>query len=269
MRLLNRIALVTGANNPHGIGAEVARSLAKEGAKVAITYQRLPHNDNESELKTGTAFYAEQRSKPADEVISAITSEGGVAIAREADLADAATPARMFDWVQDELGPVEILVNCAAHYEQFNDSILSVNASVVDTTFGVNVRACILMMQEFVARHRKHTSRYGRMINFSTDAARCFPGQITYAASKAAIESLTRSVAREAGSSGITVNAIAPGPVQTGYISPDAAESLASDLPAGRIGLPQDIAAAVIYLALPSSDWTTGQVLYVAGGHDL
>jgi len=103
----------------------------------------------------------------------------------------------------------------------------------------------------------------------STDAAQAFSGQISYGASKAAIEALTRSIAIEVGSLGITVNAVAPGPVQSGYISAEFEERLTKAIPMGRIGVPQDIAETIAFLASERAQWITGQVIKVSGGHAL
>jgi 3-oxoacyl-[acyl-carrier protein] reductase len=133
-------------------------------------------------------------------------------------------------------------------------------------TFDVNVGGILLMMVEFVQRFGEHEREVGSIINLSTDSAQTFAGQINYGASKAAIEAFTRSVAIEAGSLGIRVNTIAPGPTQTGYISAEFEEVIKESIPLKRIGEPEDIADVAVFLASDQARWVTGQVIKVSGG---
>jgi 3-oxoacyl-[acyl-carrier protein] reductase len=268
MSFEGKSVLVTGANNPLGIGAATARAFALRGAKVALTYLKMPPLE-ERPVTTGLAFYQLQRAKSADETVQSIIRDGGSAVAMEFDLAACDVAPKLFDWAEASLGPVDILINNAAHYEAEGDKILSITAAGVDRTLSVNIRAAILLIQEFVLRHRRRKATFGRVINLSTDAAQSFAGQITYGASKAGIEALTRSLAKEIGPCGITINAVAPGPVQTGYISPQTEAELIQSIPLGRIGTPQDIANAILFLTSDEADWVTGQVIRVSGGHEL
>ena len=123
------------------------------------------------------------------------------------------------------------------------------------------------MMAEYAKRHIAHSRQWGRIINITTDGARCHASNVSYAASKFAVESYTRSAALELGPYGITVNAISPGAVQTGWIPVELEKETAAAYPLRRIGQPEDIAEAVVYFASDQAGWITGQVLQVDGGN--
>jgi len=273
--LKDKVVLITGANNPLGIGAAAARAFAREGARVAITYLRLPpepHGFQADEAQQaadpGLAYYHGQRMKTADNLLRAIHAGGGQAEALEMDITDSTNIPRLYDWAEKVFGPVDVLVNNAAHYEA-SDTIFTITPEALSKTFEVNVYAAVLLTAEFVRRYQKRGGQWGRVINLSTDAAQVFAGQIAYGASKATMEAFTRSMALELGPLGITVNAVAPGPVQTGYISADFEAELTYQIPLRRIGQPEDIADAIVFLASGHSRWLTGQVLKVSGGHAL
>ncbi len=271
--LQEKVVLITGANNPIGIGAAAAHAFARQGAKVAITYLRLPPDKHGFQVEEvsratemGLPYYHALRMKTAEELLQLIQADGAQAQALEIDLTIPDNIPLVFDWAEQVIGPVDILVNNAAHYDA-RDTIVSTTFETIEQTFAVNVRAAVLLMAEFVKRQQARQARFGRIINLSTDAAQVFAGQIAYGASKAAMEAFTRSVAIETGSMGITVNAIAPGPVQTGYISNEFENKIAKEIPLGRIGYPEDIANAIVFLASEQASWITGQVIKVSGGH--
>jgi 3-oxoacyl-[acyl-carrier protein] reductase len=272
-QLQGRTVLITGANNPLGIGAATAQAFAREGAKVALTYLRLTPETwgirremAEAATEPGMPRYHALRMQDAESVVEHIGASGGVAAAREVDLTDSAQIPPLFDWVEQTLGPVDILVNNAAHYED-PDTIFTTTAEGLARTLAVNVQATVLLIAEYVRRYRERQGHTGRIINLSTDAAQLFPSQISYGASKATVEAFTRSIGYEVGPLGITVNTIAPGPVQTGYIPTEHAARLADEIPLRRIGEPADIADAILFLASHQARWITGQVLRVSGGH--
>jgi len=273
--LEGKVVLITGANNPIGIGAAAARAFGREGALVFLTYLRLspeefgiPTAEALRATAPGLPLYHALRTRTADDVVQSICSAGGRAKAREADLTDPDIIPQLFDWVEASFGPVDILVNNAAHYED-PDTIFTVSARSLQRTFAVNTSASVMLIAEFVRRQQQRISHWGRIINLSTDAAQVFAGQITYGASKAAMEAFTRSLAIETGHLGITVNAVAPGPVQTGYISQEVEESERQAIPLKRIGQPEEIADVIVFLASEQARWLTGQVIKVSGGHAL
>ncbi len=279
-----KVALVTGGN--HGIGAAVASALAAQGAKVFITYFRLESHYDASELQAaqaasvgGDRLYRAKQQQIADHVLSAIRRAGGTAAALEMDLSESDMIPNLFDRCETELGPVEILINnhtyCAP--ETFdparvgsNDSGSGVgltSAEGIDRHMAVNVRATVLLMREFTRRHIARKAEWGRIVNISTDAAHAHGSNVSYAASKHAIESYSRSAASELGQYGITVNIVAPGPIQTGYITPAMEREIAAETPLGRVGRPEDIAHTVAFLVSEQGGWLTGQLLYVGGGY--
>ena len=285
--LTDRVAIVTGTNNPHGIGAGIAKALAVQGVKIFLSYFRCgdskQSSSGDSDMR-GEAFYNVQRAKTADEVLDVIRQIGSQVKAWEVDLSDPDNIPQLFDRAEAAFGQVDILVNNAAHWEAdtflpsaeylVNKAVEAwtsapgrITASGFDRVFAVNTRAIALMMTEFVWRHIRREGAWGRIINISTDGAYCFPSEISYGASKLAMEGYTRSAAEEFGQFGITVNTISPGAIQTGWLTPEMEKGIASSYPMKRVGQPEDIADAVIFFASEQARWITGQRIYVGGGH--
>lgn len=281
---------MTGANNPHGIGAGVARAFAAQGARLFLHYFRQTHSraqgGGKDDATPGMSFYYSQQAKSPDEVLAAIRNMGAEAHAWEADLSDARLVPTLFDQAERLLGPVEVLVNNAAYWEGdtfippsaelenklvelWTDRPGSITAAAFDRVFAVNTRAAALMMGEFARRHIARRARWGRIVNVSTAGAECFPSEITYGASKFALESYTRSAAAELGKFGINVNVVSLGPVQTGWITPELEREILPTIPLGRIGSPEDVADVIVFLASDQGRWVTGQRIYVGGGHGM
>jgi len=141
-----------------------------------------------------------------------------------------------------------------------------VTTASIDRHFAINARAYALLMAEYVKRYLARHASHGRIINLSSDAVHAHPGNVNYAASKHAIESYSRSAAVELGKYGITVNVVAPGPTQSGYITPAAEAEITQKTPLGRMGRPEDVADVIVFLASEQARWLTGQLLYAGGG---
>jgi 3-oxoacyl-[acyl-carrier protein] reductase len=140
-------------------------------------------------------------------------------------------------------------------------------AETHDRHFHVNVRAAAMLIRELARRNVERRSRWGRIISVSTDGASAFPTEVSYGASKHALESLTRAAAAEFGGQGITANIVSLGLIQTGYIPPNAEPRIIADTPLGRVGAPEDVSDVVTFLASEQARWLTGQLIYVGGGH--
>ena len=265
--LKNKVVIITGANNPQGIGATTAFFFAREGAKVVLVYKKVirPFDKNKTDKNGADRYYAANAGN-ADIVENELKQMNAVYMVLESDVSDEKNIKEIYRAVLERFGRVDILVNNAAVDDENGfDTIEKITQKVIDDTFAVNVRGSILMIREFI----KHRGDYGRIINISTDAAQIFAGQITYGASKATLEALTRSIALEVAKYGITVNCIAPGPTQTGWIDTDLEKAVLPLIPMGKLIEPQDIAQTILFLASKQAKMLTGQVIKVSGGHAL
>ncbi len=247
IKLTDKVAVVTGASK--GIGASIARHLAAEGAAVVVNY---------ASSKTG-----------ADRVVSEITTTGGKAIAVQADMAKKTDIEQLFAETKKAFGRLDILVNNAGIYEF--SPLENVTEEFFHKQFDLNVLGLILATQ---AAARLFDSAGGSVINISSVVSTLgFPNASVYSATKGAVDAITRSLAKELGPRGIRVNAINPGMVDTeGTQSAGIAESemrkqVEAQTPLGRIGRPQDIAGAAVFLASPDSSWITGETLVISGGN--
>jgi 3-oxoacyl-[acyl-carrier protein] reductase len=280
-QLENKVVLITGAN--HGIGAATAKAFAAQGAKVFIAYYRVSCQYSAEELRQaqetgsgGEKLYRARQQQSPDPLVHLIRAQGGVAVAHEAYLADPENIPLLFDRCEAELGPVDILVNNHTHcvLETFDPALVTdqgfgihlTTAASIDAHMAINARAYALLMREYFQRYLQRNARWGRIINVSTDAAHAHTANISYAASKHAIESYSRSAAAEMGKYGITVNIVAPGPIQTGYLTPEQVADMAAHAPLGRVGEPEDVADVIVFIASEQARWLTGQLLYVGGG---
>lgn len=288
--LKNKVVLVTGGNNPYGIGAAVAKAFAAQSANSFIHFFRqeidFRYKDrrNSHSQEPGLGFFFEQQRKTADEVVASIRKSGGKAASWEADLRNPENVKRLFEEAEKAFGRVDILVNNAAEYVadtllpsftleneatlwEGGPTISTIDIESHDRHFAVNSRAVAILMSMFAGRLIERQTNWGRIINISADCAWGCPKEISYRASKYAMESYSRSAAAELGPYGITVNVVSPGPVQSGYISPEMEQALVADIPLRRVGRPEDIANTVVFLASEQASWITGQLIFVHGGH--
>jgi 3-oxoacyl-[acyl-carrier protein] reductase len=262
-KLKDKTALITGGST--GIGKATTLAFATQGTKVVIHYLGRKIDVEEP---FQPEYYGFSGTQGALELADRIRGNGGKATVAEANLCVPEAIPGLFDEAERAFGRVDILVNNAAHCE-LPDDIFSATVSNIERHFAVNTRATVLTISEFVKRHKTSDRNWGRIINLSTDAAQAFGTQISYGASKAAIEAYTRSIAWEVGHLGITVNTVAPGPVQTGWMNAELVEKVLPDIPLGRVGTPEDIADVIVFLASDQARWLTGQVIKVSGGHNL
>lgn len=265
--LKDRVALITGANNPQGIGAATALAFAREGAKVALVYKRvLRPFDEDKTGRNGADRYFQANAGDASIVESKLKEMNADYLILESDISNEDAVKAIYSAVLEKYGRIDVLVNNAADGDMDGiDTIERISREVIDDTFAVNVRGSILMTREFI----NNRGDYGRVINISTDASQVFAGQITYGASKATLEALTRSIALEVAKYGITVNCVAPGPTQTGWIDENLENAVVPLIPMGKLMQPEDIAETILFLASRQARMLTGQVIKVSGGHAL
>jgi len=245
-RLTDKVAIVTGASK--GIGAAIAKNLADEGASIIVNYS--------------------SSKDAAERVVAEITSKGGKAVAVQANVADKADIERLFAETQKAFGRLDILVNNAGIYEFA--PLEAVTEEFFHKQFDLNVLGLLLTTQQAV---RRFGPAGGSIINISSIVSTLSPANASvYSATKAAVDAVTRSLAKELAPRHIRVNSINPGLIETeglqeaGLVEGEFRNSIEAQTPLGRVGQPQDIAPAVVYLASSDSSWMTGETFYITGG---
>jgi 3-oxoacyl-[acyl-carrier protein] reductase len=245
-KLAGKVAVVTGASK--GIGAAIAAHLGAEGAAVVVNY---------ASSKEG-----------ADRVVAEIVRKGGKAVAVQANVAKPADIQRLFSETKKAYGKLDILVNNAGIYEFA--PIENVTPEHFHKMFDLNVLGLLLATQEAL---KFFGPGGGTIINVSSVAAVSTPPNTSvYSATKAAVDAVTRTLAKELGPRNVRVNSINPGMVETegvhaaGIVDSDFRKQTEAQTPLGRIGQPQDIAPVAVFLASPASAWMTGETVFVSGG---
>jgi 3-oxoacyl-[acyl-carrier protein] reductase len=244
-KLAGKVAVVTGASK--GIGAGIAKDLAAQGASVVVNYS--------------------SSKAAAEKVVSDITSGGGKAVAVQGDVAKQADIERLFAETKKAFGRLDILVNNAGVYEFL--PLEQITAEHFHKQFNLNVLGLLLTTQEAVKQFPATSS----IINISSVVGTsALPSAAVYSATKAAVNAVTQSLAKELGPRKIRVNSISPGMIETdglhaaGFTEGDFRKQVESQTPLGRIGQPQDIATVATFLASADSGWITGETFHVAGG---
>jgi 3-oxoacyl-[acyl-carrier protein] reductase len=246
-RLKNKVAVITGASK--GIGASIARHFAAEGAKVVVNYA--------------------SSKESADKVVKAITDNGGVGIAVQADVSNEADVARLFEETRKAFGKLDILVNNAV--AQGYAPIEQISVADFHQSFNVNVLGPVLTIQ---AALKLFDDKGATIINISSGASKYpLPNASVYSATKAALDAFTIALSKELGARNVRINSILPGATETegaaaaGVTKGSEYEKMfVSKTPLGRRGQPEDIAKAVVFLASEDGAWITGEQLSVSGG---
>jgi len=262
----NHVAIVTGAN--HGIGASTAERLGARGIAVLITYLRGRVADDAATPER----YQQNRMRSGDEVVDRIVAAGGRAMAIEADLLDAATPAMLFDRAEAEFGAVDILVNNAtgwtagdsfgaAESDRAGRTMAKVTAELFDRTFGVDARAGALMIAEFAGRHIAGDRNWGRIVGLTSGGPNGFPSEVTYGAAKMALENYTMSAATELGRRGVTANIVHPPITDSGWVNDDIREFAATSHEHFHVAEPDEVATVISWLCSDEARMVTGNVI--------
>ncbi len=259
------VALVTGAN--HGIGAATALALAARGAGVLVTYLRI---NPEPEPGLPEA-YGTVRAADAEQVIQAVRSGGGRAVAVEADLSDPSNAPRLFDTADSELGPVDILVNNAsawaqdtfrqAHRDEVGRRMQPVTSEVAHRLLAVDAVAPALLMAELARRHAERGATWGRVVGLTSGGPEGFPSEVSYGAAKAAQVNYTMSAATELADLGITANVVHPPVTDTGWVTDAMRDVVRRDPRLVHVAAPEEVAEVIGWLCSDAAALVTGNVI--------
>jgi 3-oxoacyl-[acyl-carrier protein] reductase len=251
--LRGRVALITGASRPRGIGAAIARALAAKGADIFLTYWRAYDR---------AMSWGEEGEQP-DGFVAELRALGVRVQALEVDLSAAEATTQVLDAAEERLGSLSILINNATYSTR--DDYRSLDAETLDAHYALNIRAPMLLSAQFARRYAGGPG--GRVINLASGPSLGpMRGELSYGTTKATIEAFTRLLAVEVASKQITVNAVNPGPTDTGWMTDEIKQELGPRFPFGRMGAPADVARLITWLATDDAAWITGQVIHSEGG---
>ena len=251
--LRGKIAIVTGASRRQSIGAAICRAFAGCGVDLLFTHWRPFDRQTWYADEEGPAMIEEDVRRLGVRVESV-----------EVDLSLIDAPRRVLEAAVERLGTPSILVNNATHDPQGQRGIETLDAAELDLTYAVNIRGMALLSAEFVRHYPGGTG--GRIINLTSgQSLRPMPDSLAYATTKGAVEAFTASLALEVAAKGITVNAVDPGGTDTGWITDAQKTAWSAEMGMGRVGLPEDAARLVAFLASDAAAWVTGQVLHSRG----
>ena len=252
-QLQNKIAIVTGASRLQGIGAAICRELADAGYDIFFTFW------TEYDKKMPWSMQNEEPMKLKEELL-----KNGVKVSyMELDLSNPNAPEQLFMRIEEDLGHPDILINNAAY--STNNDYSSITAEEMDKHYLINIRATTLLSSNFAKSFKKKTG--GRIINLTSGQFQGpMPGELAYATTKGAVDALTITLAAELAPLGITVNAINPGPTNTGWMTAEIKSELTAKFPFGRIGEPSDVAKTIKFIVSEDACWITGQIIHSEGG---
>jgi 3-oxoacyl-[acyl-carrier protein] reductase len=260
-----RTAIVTGAN--HGIGAATAAALGRRGCAVLCAFLRVADPDDPGVPQA----YRQHRAGDAERVVAQIGADGGRALAVEADLSDPAAAAALFDAAEEQLGPVDILVNnatgwiadtfAAAAADRLGRSLLPVSAATWGQQFAVDAMGAALLISEFARRHIARGASWGRIIGLTSGGDLGFPEEVSYGAAKAAQTNYTMSAAVELAPYGITANMVYPPVTDTGWVTDAVREFVAASPTHIHVASPAEVAEVIAYLTSDAAALITANVI--------
>lgn len=249
----SRIAIVTGASRRIGIGAAICRALAAQGVDIAFTHWAAYDQQMD---------WGEDADGPSG-LAAEIRALGVRCASLEADMTQSDSAAKILDFVEAQLGAPSILVNNATY--SVSDGYEKLDAAILDATYAVNMRGTFLLTVEFVKRFQAGSG--GRVISLTSgQSLGPMPTELAYIATKGAVEAFTVSLSASAGVKGITVNAVDPGPTDSGWMNDELKDFLRPRFPTNRIGMPSDAAQLIAFLASEAAGWVTGQIIHSNGG---